>query len=357
MSDPLVEVDDLRVWFPITSGIVLDRHVGDVKAVDGVTLRDRARRDARPRRRVGVRQVDARPRDPAPLRADRRARSSSTAQDITHLSEGELRPLRRRMQMVFQDPYASLNPRHSVGRIVGEPLRVHGSRAARSSATQVRELLEVVGLPGRRGDPLPARVLRRPAPAHRPRARARAEPRLPRLRRARVGARRLDPGADRQPARGAAARLRAHLSLHRARPRRRPAHLRPDRRHVPRQDRGGLARRRPLRQPAAPVHDLAALGDPDPRSGGRARPRVDPRSRATCRARRTRRRRAASTRAARTCSRRAAATRSRELRPLEGHLVACHFAEEIKAGQIEPRKREVVFEAGQQAPAYEPPLV
>ena len=47
-------------------------------------------------------------------------------QDITHLDEGDLRPLRRRMQMVFQDPFASLNPRHSVGRIVGEPLRVHG---------------------------------------------------------------------------------------------------------------------------------------------------------------------------------------------------------------------------------------
>ena len=46
-------------------------------------------------------------------------------QDITNLGERELRPLRRRMQMVFQDPFASLNPRHSVGRIVGEPLRVH----------------------------------------------------------------------------------------------------------------------------------------------------------------------------------------------------------------------------------------
>ncbi len=68
-------------------------------------------------------------------------------QDITHLDEDELRPLRRRMQMVFQDPFASLNPRHSVGRTVGEPLRVHGLASRRSVGARVRELLEVVGLP------------------------------------------------------------------------------------------------------------------------------------------------------------------------------------------------------------------
>ena len=68
-------------------------------------------------------------------------------QDITTLSQNELRPLRRRMQMVFQDPYASLNPRHSVGRIVGEPLRVHGISGKKDAARRVRELLEVVGLP------------------------------------------------------------------------------------------------------------------------------------------------------------------------------------------------------------------
>ena len=64
--------------------------------------------------------------------------------DITHLSEGEMRPLRRRMQMIFQDPYASLNPRHSVGRMVGEPLRVHG-RGGKGLNKTVRELLQTVG--------------------------------------------------------------------------------------------------------------------------------------------------------------------------------------------------------------------
>jgi peptide/nickel transport system ATP-binding protein len=67
-------------------------------------------------------------------------------QDITHLGEGPLRPLRRRMQMIFQDPYASLNPRHSVGRIVSEPLRVHGTAKRRETGKRVRDLLDVVGL-------------------------------------------------------------------------------------------------------------------------------------------------------------------------------------------------------------------
>src|SRR6184192_864717 len=58
-----------------------------------------------------------------------------------------MRPLRRKMQMVFQDPFASLNPRHSVGRIVGEPLRAHGLANRREAAARVRELLEIVGLP------------------------------------------------------------------------------------------------------------------------------------------------------------------------------------------------------------------
>jgi peptide/nickel transport system ATP-binding protein len=68
-------------------------------------------------------------------------------QDISHLSESQLRPLRRRMQMIFQDPFASLNPRHSVGRIVGEPLRVHRLAGRRQAGQRVRELLEIVGLP------------------------------------------------------------------------------------------------------------------------------------------------------------------------------------------------------------------
>jgi peptide/nickel transport system ATP-binding protein len=69
-------------------------------------------------------------------------------QDITRLGESELRPLRSRMQMIFQDPFASLNPRHSIGRLIGEPMRVHGlATSRRDVALRVRELLQVVGLP------------------------------------------------------------------------------------------------------------------------------------------------------------------------------------------------------------------
>src|SRR5206468_4642938 len=67
--------------------------------------------------------------------------------DISSLDEAELRPLRRRMQMIFQDPFASLNPRHSVGRIVGEPLRAHGLASGGNVGARTRDLLKVVGLP------------------------------------------------------------------------------------------------------------------------------------------------------------------------------------------------------------------
>ena len=121
---PLVEVDDLKVWFPITSGIVLDRHVGDVKAVDGVSL---AIARGETVGLVGESGCGKSTLGRAILRLyePTDGRIVFDGQDITRLSDAQLRRVRQRMQMVFQDPFASLNPRHSVGRIVGEPLRVH----------------------------------------------------------------------------------------------------------------------------------------------------------------------------------------------------------------------------------------
>jgi peptide/nickel transport system ATP-binding protein len=144
--EPLVEVDDLRVWFPIKSGIVLDRHVGDVKAVDGVSLSiDRGETLGL----VGESGCGKTTLGRAILRLYEPTGGSIhfDGRDITRLGESELRPLRRRMQMIFQDPFASLNPRHSVGRMVGEPMKVHGVGDRSSVASRVRELLEVVGLP------------------------------------------------------------------------------------------------------------------------------------------------------------------------------------------------------------------
>jgi peptide/nickel transport system ATP-binding protein len=143
----LVQVEDLKVWFPIRSGIVLDRHVGDVKAVDGVSL---AIERGETVGLVGESGCGKSTVGRAILRLyePTAGRVVFDGQDITKLGESALRPLRRRMQMIFQDPFASLNPRHSVGRLIGEPIRVHGlGTSRRDVSSRVRDLLEVVGLP------------------------------------------------------------------------------------------------------------------------------------------------------------------------------------------------------------------
>ena len=143
---PLVEIDDLKVYFPITSGLVFDRHVGDVRAVDGVSF---SVQRGETLGLVGESGSGKTTVGRAMLRLNKptAGRIVFDGVDITTLSDGKLRPLRRRMQMVFQDPYASLNPRHSVGRIVGEPLRVHGAAGRGEASSRVRSILETVGLP------------------------------------------------------------------------------------------------------------------------------------------------------------------------------------------------------------------
>jgi peptide/nickel transport system ATP-binding protein len=145
-AGPLLEVDSLKVYFPITSGIVLERHVGDIKAVDDVSFSiDRGETLGL----VGESGCGKSTLGRAILRLyePTEGRVVFDGQDITSLNERQLQPLRRRMQMVFQDPFASLNPRHSVGRIVGEPLRTHGISGRTETAARVRDLLSLVGLP------------------------------------------------------------------------------------------------------------------------------------------------------------------------------------------------------------------
>jgi peptide/nickel transport system ATP-binding protein len=150
----LVQLEGLKMYFPIKSGIVLDRHVGDIKAVDDVTL------DIERGETLGLVGESGCGKSTVGRTILRLYRPTGgkiifDGQDISELGDEELRPLRRRMQMIFQDPYASLNPRHSVGRIVGEPLRTHGLAGRRQAAGRVRELLQIVGLPPDAGSRYP----------------------------------------------------------------------------------------------------------------------------------------------------------------------------------------------------------
>ena len=147
-------------------------------AVDGVSFDLDAGETLGARRRIGLRQDHDRPLHPAPDRADLgrgvvRGQGRHRARARTSCAR-----CARDMQIIFQDPYASLNPRMTVGAIVGEALidPQAGEDRAPSTRTRIVELLETVGLQRRPHAPLPARVLRRPAPAHRHRARARGEP-------------------------------------------------------------------------------------------------------------------------------------------------------------------------------------
>ena len=142
---PLVEVRDLRVYYPITTGVILRRHVGDVRAVDGATF------EIQKGETLGLVGESGCGKSTTGRAILRLAPISGGAIrlggiDVVASRGADLRRLRRRMQMVFQDPYASLEPYMSIGSIVREPLIVHrlGSRADQEA--KVRSLLETVGL-------------------------------------------------------------------------------------------------------------------------------------------------------------------------------------------------------------------
>ncbi len=145
-NDVLLTVSNLKMHFPITRGIILQRQVGSIKAVDGITF-DLMRGETLGL--VGESGCGKSTTGRAILQLYEPTDGEVVfeGQDLTNINSGELRRMRRRMQMIFQDPYASLNPRMTVGSIVGEPLEVHkigGSR--REQQQRVQELLEIVGL-------------------------------------------------------------------------------------------------------------------------------------------------------------------------------------------------------------------
>jgi peptide/nickel transport system ATP-binding protein len=150
----LVSLENLKVYFPIKSGILLDRHIGDIKAVDDVSLEIQRGETLGLVGESGCGKSTV-GRAIMRLYKPTAGRIVFDGEDITERGEGELRGLRRRMQMIFQDPFSSLNPRHSVGRIVGEPMQIHGIVGRRQQAGAVRELLQTVGLPADAGSRFP----------------------------------------------------------------------------------------------------------------------------------------------------------------------------------------------------------
>jgi oligopeptide/dipeptide ABC transporter ATP-binding protein len=144
-TEPLIKLEGVKKHFPITRGIIFQRKVGQVHAVDGIDL-------------------EVYPGETLGLVGETGCGKSTTArlimklldvtegkiwfdgQDITSLSRREMRPLRREMQMIFQDPYASLNPRKTIGAIIAEPYEIHQTVPKNKIKSEVQQLMELVGL-------------------------------------------------------------------------------------------------------------------------------------------------------------------------------------------------------------------
>ncbi len=141
----LIEVNDLKVYFPVTAGIIFQRKVADVKAVDGVSF---SIRRGETLGLVGESGCGKSTVGRAILQLYRPTAGEVLfgGSNLTRLKGGELRAFRRKMQMIFQDPYASLNPRMSVGSIIGEPLIIHSLAKGKRRRERVRELMQTVGL-------------------------------------------------------------------------------------------------------------------------------------------------------------------------------------------------------------------
>jgi oligopeptide/dipeptide ABC transporter ATP-binding protein len=144
-SDLLLEIRDLKKYFPVKSGGVIRRTVAHVQAVDGVSFELRRGTSLGLVGESGCGKTTTgrlitRLYDPTS------GEINFEGNDIAPLTRRQMMPIRSEIQMIFQDPYSSLNPRHTVGTIVGTPLRVHNMVPEKKTLERVQELLEVVGL-------------------------------------------------------------------------------------------------------------------------------------------------------------------------------------------------------------------
>jgi len=145
-SDILINVENLKMYFPVTAGLIFQRKIADVKAVDGL---DFSVKRGETLGLVGESGCGKSTTGRAILQLYKPTAGSVNfdGTELTTLNGGALRRMRRRMQMIFQDPYASLNPRMSVGAIIGEPLTIHGlARGSRARKERIQDLMRVVGL-------------------------------------------------------------------------------------------------------------------------------------------------------------------------------------------------------------------
>ncbi|HEY8297709.1 MAG TPA: dipeptide ABC transporter ATP-binding protein [Candidatus Baltobacteraceae bacterium] len=143
-SSTLVDVKDLVKYFPIHSGL-LSRHVGDVKAVDGVSF------DIRKGETLGLVGESGSGKTTIGRLLLKLLPATSgevffEGRDVLKLNRTDVRSLRKDIQIIFQDPFASLNPRMTVGDIVGEPIRIHNIAHGKAADTRVQDLLNLVGL-------------------------------------------------------------------------------------------------------------------------------------------------------------------------------------------------------------------
>jgi oligopeptide/dipeptide ABC transporter ATP-binding protein len=144
-GEPLLRVEGVKKWFPITQGVVFQKRIGNVHAVDGVDL------EVYPGETLGLvgetgcgKSTLA--RVIVKLHEPTWGRLVFEGEDYTRFNRRRMRPLRREMQMMFQDPYASLNPRKTVGSIISDPFRIHHTVPKRDIKKEVQGLMELVGL-------------------------------------------------------------------------------------------------------------------------------------------------------------------------------------------------------------------